>query len=338
MKILLVKLGAMGDVLRTTPLLPALQRRYPGAEIHWIVADACREALEGNAAIHHLWIYKDRVPEDLKRLFFDLAINLDKDPEALDSLDAARAAKKMGFGRDAKGQLAALDSLSDYAYRLGIDDELKFRINQKSYQQISFEQAGLNFDREEYQFELGSDDLKFAQNWTQKLGIILGDAQKPLIGLNTGAGTRFAGKKLPAETWIELADKLAADGQTQVLLLGGEAERARNEEIQSRARHKIFNAGNHSLKRFAAIVRLCKSVVTGDTTAMHIAIAVKTLVVCYFGSTCAQEIELYGRGRKMVATVKCAPCYKKTCPYNEECMTEFTADSFYEALEEAVYR
>ena len=37
MKILLVKLGALGDVLRTTPLLTALKAKYPASKVHWIV-------------------------------------------------------------------------------------------------------------------------------------------------------------------------------------------------------------------------------------------------------------------------------------------------------------
>ena len=41
-----------------------------------------------------------------------------------------------------------------------------------------------------------------------------------------------------------------------------------------------------------------------------------------FGATCAAEIELYGRGSKLVSGVDCAPCYKRVCPIGEVCMTD----------------
>ena len=87
--------------------------------------------------------------------------------------------------------------------------------------------------------------------------------------------------------------------------------------------------GSHSIKIFAAIVKTCDLVVTGDTTAMHIAIAVKTPVVAYFASTCAAEIELYGRGRKVVSSISCAPCYKKICPIDEQCMKDMRAEEIF---------
>ena len=48
MQILLVKLGALGDVLRTTPLLTALKRRHPGARVHWVVEASCAGVLKEN--------------------------------------------------------------------------------------------------------------------------------------------------------------------------------------------------------------------------------------------------------------------------------------------------
>src|SRR3989339_186947 len=54
-KILIVKLGAMGDVLRTTFLLPGLQKKYPRCQITWLVADGSESLLAGNPAIAEIW-------------------------------------------------------------------------------------------------------------------------------------------------------------------------------------------------------------------------------------------------------------------------------------------
>ncbi len=328
MRILIVKLGALGDVLRTTPLLTALKQKYPACRITWVVDGACRDVLEGNAHIAELLTYSPAIVDRLRSEEFDLAINLDKEKEALDSVTAAKAPLKMGFGRSASGELCALDEKSDYAYRLGIDDELKFKKNEKTYQQISFEQLGLRFNREEYLFEVGAENLEFARKHLTSLGVDL-TGKKPLIGLNTGSGHRFAGKRLPVQTFADLARRFQKEANAQVLLLGGKDELERNAQIERLAAGAAVATGSHSIRRFAGIVRCCDLVLTGDTTAMHIAIAMKTPVLTYFGSTCASEIELYGRGKKIVSTLSCAPCYKKICPIDEQCMKDMSVDILF---------
>lgn len=319
MNILLIKLGALGDVLRTTPLLTAWKNKFPGCRITWVVGAPHLEVLRRNRLIDHLMDSSEKSLQEISARSFDLAVNLDKEPEATGFLRSAVAKKKMGFARDAKGNICAADPLSEYAVRLGIDDELKFRMNKKTYQQISFEQVGLTFDKEEYLFELDDESLKQASR-------ILGKLSRPVVGLNTGAGNRFAGKKLPRETCLTIARRLHRELGATVLLLGGKDERERNEWIAQRSGEGVLDTGSHSLNVFAGLVRHCDLVISGDTTAMHIAIAVKTPVVSYFASTCAQEIEMYGRGRKIVSGISCAPCYKKDCPIDEKCMKDMTAD------------
>ena len=331
MKILIVKLGALGDVLRTTPVLTGLRRRHPDAHITWVVDRRCREVLERNRLIDRLLDYSPESLSAVQNLRFDLAVNLDKEEEALETISSASADKKMGFGRSKDGRLCPLDASSEYAYRLGVDDELKFRLNQKTYQEICFEQLGLSFQKEEYVFELDRKSEVFALGVLKKLGMDPGDKTRQTIGLNTGAGNRFAGKKLPLPTLVSLAERFHDELGAAVILLGGEDERERNGRIQAQAHGKAIDTGSHSIRRFAAIVKNCDAIVTGDTTAMHIAIAVKTPVAVYFGSTCAAEIELYGRGRKLVSELPCAPCYKKICPIQEKCMTDMSADELFSA-------
>ncbi|MGH7198653.1 MAG: glycosyltransferase family 9 protein [Candidatus Omnitrophota bacterium] len=336
MKILIVKLGAMGDVLRTTPLLTRLKKEHPGSRITWVVDARCREALEENPLIDRLLNYSPETLAVLEQETFDLAVNLDKDAEALDAIGAARAAKKMGFGRSAKGALCALDRLSDYAYRLGVDDELKFRKNKKSYQEISFEQLGLRFQKEDYLFSVDGPSEAAARRHLETLGFPWEDQERPVVGLNTGSGARFAGKKLPIETYLDLIAKFHDRMGAKVLLLGGKDEVERNREIERRSSFPVVNTGSHPIRTFAAIVRRCDLVVSGDTTAMHIAIAVKTPVVAYFASTCSAEIELYGRGKKVISEISCAPCYLRNCPIDEQCMKDMRAETLFRAAQEAL--
>ncbi len=326
----------MGDVLRTTPLLTALKNKYAGCRITWLVNQRSIEVLQGNPLIDCLLALTAQNLAELEKQNFDLAVNLDKDKEALDAMMLARARKKAGFGRLAGGALSALDAKSDYAFRLGIDDDLKFRKNRKTYQEISFEQLGLVFKGEEYLFPLDEPSITYARNHLKALGVNLDDGQRPIVGLNTGSGHRFAGKKLPVTGYTDLAKKFYDQVKADVLLLGGEEEIERNKEIERRAECPVINTGSHPIKRFAAIVHECDVVISGDTIAMHVAIAMKVPVVAFFASTCAAEIELYGRGKKVVSAISCAPCYLKDCPIDEQCMKDMKPELLFDAARETL--
>jgi heptosyltransferase-2 len=60
---------------------------------------------------------------------------------------------------------------------------------------------------------------------------------------------------------------------------------------------------------------------------MHAAIALKKYVIAWFGLSCWEEIELFGRGIKLIPQgLECAPCWKKACPYNIECRAMIDLD------------
>ena len=329
MNILLIKLGAMGDVLRTTPLLTAFKKKYPDSKICWLVHAPCRGVLEKNPLIDSLMDYSQESLHRLKTDRFDLSVNLDKEPEAIDAIMAVPSKNKMGFGRSPEGKLCALNALSDYAYRLGIDDDLKFRKNQKSYQEISFEQVGLEFNHEEYIFSVDPAGAVRAGNYLRSLGVNLDNKDRLVIGINTGSGGRFAGKRLPVSTTLELIEKFSTRMKALIFILGGQDEVERNRAISRGSKYPVVNTGSHPIHDFAAIVRECDLVISGDTTAMHIAIGMKVPVVAHFASTCASEIELYGRGVKVVSGISCAPCYKKVCPIDEQCMSDMSAEEIF---------
>ncbi|MBL8993503.1 MAG: hypothetical protein JNM63_09200, partial [Spirochaetia bacterium] len=61
MKILVVKIGAMGDVLMATPLLREVRRRHPAAEVHFLVGAWSASVLKKNSHIDKLMVVPDRI-------------------------------------------------------------------------------------------------------------------------------------------------------------------------------------------------------------------------------------------------------------------------------------
>jgi heptosyltransferase-2 len=107
-----------------------------------------------------------------------------------------------------------------------------------------------------------------------------------------------------------------------VLLLGGPEEVERHRELLAFARGlPVFDGGNHnSYGRFAALIEQCKVIVTSDSLAVHTAAARKVPAVVLFGPTSAAEIELYGRGTKIVPPgLECLVCYLPRCDRVPHC-------------------
>jgi len=150
-RILVIKLGALGDVLRTTPILPVLRAQYPDAHLTWVTEPSCLTLLDKNPSIHRLLALDYISTACLGVEEFDLLLSLDKEPAAAALATTVKARVKHGFGWSIEGAVRPLDDRSDYAYRLGIDDELKFRVNQKTYQQIIFEMCEWTYASQEYE-------------------------------------------------------------------------------------------------------------------------------------------------------------------------------------------
>jgi heptosyltransferase-2 len=270
--------------------------------------------------------------ERLKVEQFDLLISLDKEDEAIALAVQVCAKKKIGFGLDAKtGNILPLNKESRYAFQLGLSDELKFKQNQKSYPQIIFEMAGLKYQNDEYILNISDKDKAYAQELFTKIDL---PQESLVIGLNTGAGDRFVNKAWTEDGFVALIRMLQGNLKTpKIFLLGGPQEIERNRRIASKAGNFVYDIGcQHTLGQFCAIVQRCSLLVSGDTTALHIAIALKKPVVAIFGSTCEQEIELYGQGVKIFSSIDCRPCYKKECDRPVTCMTLIEPQEVFQAI------
>lgn len=327
-KILIVKLGAIGDVLRTTPILQALKKKFPESHITWLVDENGFEVLIGNDFIDRILVMNLENSLRLMIEEFELLICLDKVPKAVAIASIVKARKKFGYGLSAEGSIFPFNNEAGYSFELGISDELKFRINQKSYQQMIFEAIGLDYKKDEYIFNLTPGEVKFGKDFLKKYKICKDDL---IIGLNTGCGNVFSGKKWTEIGFVQLAQRLLKNKNIKVLLLGGPEEVFRNKRIKSAVNGIIETGCNNTIRQFASLINCCDVVVTGDTIAMHLAIGLKKRTVAIFGPTCPQEIDLYGRGEKLFAGDKCAPCYKQSCQ-DMQCMKNISVEEAFKAV------
>ncbi|MFN0150667.1 MAG: glycosyltransferase family 9 protein [bacterium] len=328
-RVLIIKLAARGDVLRTTPLLRALKHDGAGVHVTWVVDPASHELLRENPLIDRLLVFRweDLLPLTVER--FDLVLSLDKEPRATALAMRVRAKAKRGFGLGADGALRALSPESVYAYDLGIHDRMKFFENTKTYQEIIFEMAGLRYRRERYVYEAVEEERRAAARALQEAGLAPGERA---LGLNTGGGRAFANKGWTVGGFARLAERIESELGRRVVLLGGDDEREKNAAIARASAARTILPGLLPMRVFAALLGGLDAIVTGDTLGLHLALALNRPVIALFGSTTPREIDIYDLGEKVLPAVDCAPCYLRVCPVTVTCMDSISVADVMAAL------
>ncbi len=336
-RILIINLEAMGNVLVTTTLLPALKRKFPVSTITWITLKNAYRLLDHNPLVDEVLVWEPEAWMKLAGRKFDLALNIDKAKNSCAFLMSVDAGKKAGYGLNADGIIVPVNREAEYNYRLGLNDELKFRVNQKPNTQLLTEAMGLSFKRDEYILNLSDEEEAFCR--TYRRDVVDGGSSVPgrtVVGFNTGCSELYANKKLTLDQHVVLINQMAADPGLRVVLLGGPEDTERNAELVRRLGNKVVSTPTtEGIRRGLCYVNVCDVVISGDSFGMHASIGLKKYVIVWFGLTCPQEIDLFGRGIKLFPEgLACAPCWKRECPYNLECIQMVDLDAIVAAVRE----
>ncbi len=319
-KILIINLDAMGDVVMTTAQLPAIKRKYPDSTIYWVTLKISAGVLENNPFIDKVLPYDFETLSILNHIEFDLAMNVDKSLRSGALITSVKADKKLGFGIDKNGKIIPLNKGAEYNYMLGMDDYLKFKVNQKTGQEYLAETFELDYNRDDYVFQFTKEELNYIQNYKELNGISESDE---IIGFNTGCSNTFPNKKMSIEQHQGLIRRLLSFNRYKIVLLGGPEDKERNERIADDFDNRVINTPtDNGIRKGACYESIPQLIITGDSFGMHLAIALKKYVIAWFGLSCWTEIDLYDRGIKLFPEkLDCAPCWKKVCPYNLECIS-----------------
>ncbi len=307
-RILIIKLGALGDVIRTTPLLQRLNLLHPHAQIWWLTLSP--EILPRSVDV--ILPFTAQSLAALRATSFDMIINLDKDREACGLAATLTAPIKKGFTL-VNGKPAPIDHDAVHKFMTGVFDDLN-KENTKSYVEEIFEICGWRFGGEQYVLDSFAD-----RNYTWKL-----PKKKKIVGLNTGCGGRWTSRLWAEKNWVALATKLKKAGYVP-LLLGGEQEHAKNLRIAKKS--GALYPGHFPLQQFINLVDQCELVVTAVTMAMHITIGLHKKIVLFNNIFNRNEFELYGRGEILEPEFAC-PCYfSPVCP--NDCMQYVYVDKVF---------
>jgi len=330
-KILIINLDAMGDVIMTTAQLHGLKRKYPESTIYWITLKNALPLLFNNPLIDYPleWNFENILI--LQQMEFDIVLNADKSQRSCALHKLINAKEKYGFTLNEDGKIVPENSFADYNYLLGVDDYLKFRVNQKTGQEILAETWNNDYRRDKYILQLTQEEKNFAKEFRSK---IIENSEQTIVGFNTGCSNLYPNKKMTIEQHVYLINELSKYSDYKLVLLGGPEDTERNQKIKELVGDKaILTPTNEGLRRGLCYIDVCDVVITGDSFGMHASIGLGKYVIVWFGVSCWTEIDLYDYGKKFYQEdLECSPCWKKVCPYNLECIERIDLNGIVEEV------
>ncbi len=329
-KILIIKLDAIGDVLRTTSILPPLRKKYPDAFITWCTKSNATQLFANNDFVDEIITFEEDALFRINAEEYDIVINLDTSKVSSSIAASANGKNKIGFVLNKKGYVEATSNAAAKWLAMSAFDDLK-KENRQTYQGIMYEILELDKTKiAQPIFILSEDDIEkgnaLAKKWK------FSKLQKT-IGLNVGVGNKWPNKGWPNKRWEELIETLNSKNY-QLLLLGGQDEKDLMAELCRKYKFLINTGYNNSLVEFASIVNLCDLLITADTLALHIGTAINKKIIVLFGPTSVSEIDLFGRGKKIAAPDDCKCYYNRYCTEEESCMEKITTGMVMRAISE----
>lgn len=324
-RVLVVKLAAMGDVLRSAALLPDIAAKYRHPQITWLTRRESVAMLDRNP-----WIARVMTTQDAHLLSseeYDAVYALDSDPEGLAYAQLPKARAYHGFERGTFGTCVGVARGGDATlFEIGVWDDLK-RANQRPYLELLAAAAGLTYGGNRPFVHLIEADVKRAAAAFAAL-------PRPLVGVNADASARWERKQWNFE-YVEDFVRMAAERGHGVVLFGGAEAYDRNRALAARySGNAVAFASDGDVGLFTAGIAQCDVLLTGDTLGMHIAWALDVPVVALFGPTSLPEITLGARDRKLAATeLPCLGCYLKTCAVDPHCMDRLEPRMVFETVQ-----
>jgi ADP-heptose:LPS heptosyltransferase len=315
MKVLIIKLGALGDVVNSLPLAVLLKEKLK-ASIHWLVAPLSFPLLEKHEAVEKAILFQTKSGptsiltqvNDLRDQKYDLVLDLQRILKSGLLCSAVRGRRRVGFDRNRCKELTWLLPFE----RIPASDPHAHMVHQY-----------LEFAR-----YLGIKETPV--EWRIKgIGKAPEGLPSEFIVLNIGA-TKPA-NRWTVEGFSRLSRIILERYGLASVLTGGPEDSAMALKIQEAEKGNIYNTvGRTSLLELISILEKARLVVTCDTGPMHLSVALGKRVVALFGPSDHRRTGPY-RGKVVRAKVDCAPCSTKKCEDNA-CMSLIRAEDVVNAI------
>jgi len=335
-KILVVRLSAIGDVLETLPAVHALRQGAPQAYIGWVLEEAPYSLLQGHPDIDGFFLFpkkelksaihkKDmkkvkallkQLGDELKKERFDLVIDMHNLFKS--GVVALLSGVKERVGYDLYREGSRFFLTEHIRPPKGIIHFVDWQMN-------LVRQLSVGYPKVEFVLPYFAKEEEFIRDFREKSGI-----SGKFFCL--APGTSWPNKSWTSEGMARLSDRL--DQYGQVVVIGSEQDRALGEEVISKMETIPVNALEKlNLRELAVLLGQAELYIGGDTGPMHLAVAVGTQVVAWFGPTCPEKTGPYQENAVIIkGDLPCQPCFKRKCQ-TVHCLKELKIETVWDSIQ-----
>jgi heptosyltransferase-2 len=313
----------IGDSVMAIPFLRALRRQFPAQRLTILArsgpASIFLAESSANAVLTRAGLFSDAVA--LRRAAFDEAWLLPNSFRAAFIPFSAGIPERIGYDTDHRGflltQAVAPPPPTEHQLR-DYDCLLRAR--------------GVEPDFGAPRLNLPDAAVRRARETLERMGL----PDSRLVLLAPGAAFAWT-KRWPAERFARLADRLADRGFRCAVVIGPKEEELGARVVASAQTSVPVIGSDLDPVELAALLARARVLVGNDSGPSHLAAAVGTPVVTFFGPTDPGRTEPSGTPTRVLDRyVFCSPCFRKECPYGHECMKEITVEDALRAVEELV--
>lgn len=300
-RILIIKLGAIGDVIHSLPVLSTLRACLPKVHLSWAVEEKAAPVLKGNPDLDELILlerkrlggpsafhYFPRWFRILRAKRFDCTLDLHNLFKTGIIAYASGAPLRVGFWKFREGNFIFMNRW--------VRPLLQYRHAVEKYLSL-LEPLGIHEAQWVRCFPLtwsSNDEERIEQFWAQQ-----GLAQNErVIAINPGA--HWPSKRWMPERYAKVADQLVKQRGMRALILWGPGERPIAKAVASAMTEKAVIAPEITLKQLMALIRHCRLLISGDSGPLHIAAALGIPTVALFGPSDPKRNGPYGEGHAVV--------------------------------------
>jgi heptosyltransferase-2 len=327
-RVLILRLGSLGDVLLTTPVLRELHVAFPRAELHYLTRERYRELLTHNPCvtrIHTLPVKPGpatllKTGTRLRTFGFDLVIDLHR-------------SFRSHLVRTALGATSEIVCRRDFGRRSSPTWGPASRPWPSLAERFlgTLTRFGVQPRPERLELYLDPGSVEKAAASTHGL-------DKPLVAIAPGA--RWPTKRWTPEGFAAVADSLRKQRRVGVVLVGDDDDDDVCRQVTSLMREEARVLVGLSILETAAVLERCRVLVCNDSGLFHVARAMGTPAVAAFGPTGPQmgyyPWEPYARAVSL--QMPCSPCTSKgsrRCPKKHfRCMKDLSPESVLRAADE----
>jgi heptosyltransferase-1 len=346
-RFLVLRLGAVGDVIRTLPAVKALKDYYPSSHIAWVVEEPSKALIESQPEIDEVILFPRKrwtdgirstrkiwttlgevlgFVRDLRRREFDTV--LDFHGILKSGLLSFFSGASMRIGFDQRSSKEGNFFFSNIRVKLQKERVSRYQRNFSLLKGIGLEVNGFKQG-----LHIPKKDQEYVESFFNRLLI---PAKSLLIAIHPGTSSKTSYKRWMPNQYSQLADRLVHELGASVIFTWGPKELKWVEDIQKKMEEaSILAPETESLTRLGEVYRRCRLYVGGDTGPTHIASFMRIPAVVIYGPTDPIVNEPLGPHRKVRKEVGCNPCRNRSCR-ELTCLKAVTVDDVFKAIEEVL--